>query len=336
MFKRRTLFILGAGASCEAGLPTGVALAKIIREKMDVRFGETNKLIGEGDHSLYAHIRNTYPKDGDTFWKAARRIKAGLGFAQSIDDFLDQHRSDAHVNLYGKAAIVRAILEAEAESKFHFDRFTSPDGFNPDKFADTWFAKFMYMLGRRVPRENVSGIFDNVRFIVFNYDRCVEHFLFNAIKRLYHLSDEEALLIIDGLQFIHPYGVIGSLREIEFGARQANYLALAEGIKTYTEQIEAAGIIEQIANEVYHADCIVFLGFAYHSQNMEMLKPQEPINAVSIFGTAYKMSASDVNVVTHQLANFKSTRDRLKAVHLEHELTCAGLFDHYSRSLSGE
>lgn len=204
MFKRRTLFIVGAGASYEAGLPTGVALAKIIREKMDVHFGDTNQLIGGGDHGLYAHIRNTYRQDGDAFWKAANRIKAGLGFAQSIDDFLDQHRSDACVNLYGKTAIVRSILEAEAKSKFFFDPFRRPDEFHPDKFADTWFAKFMYMLGRRVARENVSGIFDNVRFIVFNYDRCVEHFLFNAIKRLYNLSDDEASSIIDELQIIHP------------------------------------------------------------------------------------------------------------------------------------
>ena len=35
MFTRRTLFILGAGSSYEAGLPTGVGLARIIREKMD-------------------------------------------------------------------------------------------------------------------------------------------------------------------------------------------------------------------------------------------------------------------------------------------------------------
>jgi hypothetical protein len=336
MFRRKTLFILGAGSSYEAGLPTGVGLAKIIREKMDIRFEHGYQPIGGGDHDLYGHIRETHRQDGDAFWKAVHRIKAGLGFAQSIDDFLDQHRSDAYVNLYGKAAIVRSILEAEAESKFYFDQSHRPDEFHPDKFADTWFVKFMYMLGRRVPRESVSGIFDNVRFIAFNYDRCVEHFLFNAVKRLYNLSDEEASWIIDELQIIHPYGLIGPLREIPFGAKQANYIALAKGIKTYTEQIAAADIIEQLSNEVYQAACIVFLGFAYHSQNMEMLKLQKPIPADSLFGTAYKMSDSDVNIATHQLANFKNTRDRLETIHLENKLTCSGLFDHYSRSLSGE
>ena len=175
MFTRRTLFILGAGSSYEAGLPAGIELAKIIRNKMDVRFERSAEPIGSGDYGLYAHITHMHRQPGDGFWQAARRIKAGLGFAQSIDDFLDQHRSDDYVNLYGKAAIVRSILEAEAKSKFYFDRFVEPDGFDPDEFADTWFSKFMYMLGRGIPKENVSEIFDNVRFVVFNYDRCVEH-----------------------------------------------------------------------------------------------------------------------------------------------------------------
>ena len=336
MFTRRTLFILGAGSSYEAGLPTGVQLAKIIRVKMDIGFERGFMPIGSGDHTLYDQIVRMCPQDSDAYWKAGQRIKAGLGFAQSIDDFLDQHRSDDYVNRYGKAAIVRSILEAESQSRFYFDPIAPPDGFNSDKFADTWFAKFMYMLGRGVPRENVSSIFDNVRFIVFNYDRGVEHFLFNALMRLYNLSNDNASSIIDELQIIHPYGVVGSLHEVPFGASRADYVALARGIKTYTEQIAAADVIEQLANEVFQAASIVFLGFAYHSQNMQMLKPRKLSPADSIFGTAYNMSESDVNIVKHQLANLLQARDRLQAIHLENKLTCSGLFDHYSRSLSGE
>jgi hypothetical protein len=151
------------------------------------------------------------------------------------------------------------------------------------------------------------------------------------MKRLANLSDDEASSIIDELQIIHPYGLIGQLREVPFGAHRPA-TSPSPGIRP-TEQ---ADIIEQLANEISQAACIVFLGFAYHSQNMEMLKPKKPIPADSIFGTAYKMSDSDVNIVTHQLANFKNTRDRLTAIHLENKLTCSGLFDHYSRSLSGE
>ena len=312
MFKRRTLFILGAGSSFEAGLPVGVDLAKIIRQKMDVRFERFTEPIGDGDHDLFAHIAHFHRQEANAYLQAAWRIRAGLGFAQSIDDFLDQHRSDERMNLYGKAAIVRAILEAEAGSKFYFDRFADGDAFDPDKFANTWFAKFMHMLGRNMPRENVSDIFANVRFVIFNYDRCVEYFLYNALKRLYDLSEQDALSIINNVQFLHPYGVVGALSKVPYGSSRANYVELAAGIKTYTEQVAAADLVERLREEVSQSNCIVFLGFAYHSQNMRILSPKKPGTAKPIYGTAYKMSDSDVNVVAHQLVNFLANNTRVQ------------------------
>jgi len=44
MFQKQTLFIVGAGASFEFGLPTGNTLAATMQKKMDIRFElETNK-----------------------------------------------------------------------------------------------------------------------------------------------------------------------------------------------------------------------------------------------------------------------------------------------------
>jgi hypothetical protein len=49
MFYRKTLFILGAGASTEIGLPLGGGLASVIASKMDVRFEMGHRPIGTGD-----------------------------------------------------------------------------------------------------------------------------------------------------------------------------------------------------------------------------------------------------------------------------------------------
>jgi hypothetical protein len=235
---------------------------------------------------------------------------------------------------------VRSVLQAEAASRLYFDRFAERDGFDPDKFADTWFAKFMYMLGRGVPKENVAEIFENVSFVIFNYDRCVEHFLLNALKRLYNLTEPDAWSLVDDMRILHPYGLIAPLNEVPFGASGANYLALARGIKTYTEQMAAANVIKQLAEEVYQAACIVFLGFAYHSQNMRMLKPRKPVAVKPIFGTAYNMSDSDVSIVTHQLVRFfeagESVQHRTRTIKLENKLTCSSLSDCYAKSLSGD
>jgi len=123
------------------------------------------------------------------------------------------------------------------------------------------------MLGRGVPKENVSEIFDRVSFINFNYDRCVEHFLFHALQKLYTLPEKDAKAIVDNLNIIHPYGIVG---DGDFGNTSADYVALADGIKTYTEQVGNADVMLSLGAEVARAEAMVFLGFAYHSQNMEL------------------------------------------------------------------
>jgi hypothetical protein len=138
---------------------------------------------------------------------------------------------------------------------------------------------------------------------------------------------------------LHPYGVVGSLKEVPFGATRVNYVSLAAGIKTYTEQIAAGEIISEVANEFQRAQCIVFLGFAYHSQNMQILQPDVPLPTAPIYGTAYKMSDSDIDEIGSKLVGFFATNvsveNRRRNIKLENKLTCADLFDHYAKSLSG-
>ena len=94
MFKRKTLFVVGAGASAEVDFPVGAELARQIGKKMDIRFERGFEPIGDGDQNLYMHIVHSRRQESAEFQKAAWRIRDGIAFAQSIDDFLDQHRND--------------------------------------------------------------------------------------------------------------------------------------------------------------------------------------------------------------------------------------------------
>jgi hypothetical protein len=100
-----------------------------------------------------------------------------------------------------------------------------------------------------------------------------------------------------------------------------------------------SGRAERLAGEMDLAECIVFLGFAYHPQSMRLLEPALKINAKPIFGTAYKLSESDVSIVHAQLfqlfATEMPTEFRHASIKLENKQTCSDLFDHYARSLSG-
>jgi quinolinate synthase len=48
--------------------------------------------------------------------------------------------------------------------------------------------------------------------------------------------------------------------------------------------------VARLATEVTRADTIVFLGFAFHTQNMLILKPAQQMLPKDIYGTAFGMS----------------------------------------------
>src|SRR5258708_30954140 len=89
MFHRRTLFVLGAGASAEAEMPIGSKLGATIGKKMDIRFEFGTKHIGEGDLQLYGQITNQLRTDVHELQAGGWLIRDGIALSQSIDDFLD-------------------------------------------------------------------------------------------------------------------------------------------------------------------------------------------------------------------------------------------------------
>jgi hypothetical protein len=329
MFRRNTLFVVGAGASAEFGLPLGTLLARQITSKMDIRFESGFEFVGSGDLRLYEQLTNARRQDSDEWQPAAMRIRDGLPFAQSIDDFLDQRRSDNWVNLYGKSAICQAILEAERQSKLYFNSLDRDAPFDANAISDTWLVKFMYMLSRGVPRENVAHIFERVSFIVFNYDRCIEQFLISSLERAYSITRDDAAAVVNNLEILHPYGSVGRLAEISYGNSAANCVALATQIKTYTEQADEETVLNKINSLVDNAECVVFLGFAYHSQNMQMLRTTNR-NGKVVYGTAFGMSGPDIGEVHKSVAQTLSP----STINLD-GLKCAGLFDNYAKSLTG-
>ena len=120
MLRSETVFVIGAGASKEVGLPIGSELASIIRARMDIE--------SAGDKELLIEIRSSRFATGigeGLYRQAAARIRDGVILANSIDDFLDQNNDDKCINLYGKAAIVKSIIESERHSSMFYRAGTS-------------------------------------------------------------------------------------------------------------------------------------------------------------------------------------------------------------------
>jgi len=351
MFKRRTLFVLGAGASKELKLPTGNELAFTISQKMNVslnayRRGQTD---APSDLDLFAEFARSSQEDMTAYEKAFWLIRDGVLTQNSIDDFLDIHKDNPRAQRVGKAAIIKQILLAERNSHLYFDTSNAYNKMKMVKLENTWLLKFMRMLGRGVSLKDIEYLFEEIAFIVFNYDRCLEHFLIQALKSAYDLSETEATGLMLKLRIIHPYGVAGTLKTpsapngVAYGGGpepHERHIPLIDQIKTYTEQVDDPDELQAIWDLVVRADQIVFLGFAFHDQNVQLLRPKEKLKAKKIFGTTFGMSDSDVEIIQGQLLQFfedsqmRIMRDMNRIV-LRSDLTCSGLFDQYTKSLPG-
>lgn len=334
MLREKTVFIVGAGASREFNLPVGTQLAQMISQKLNINFDNWGEGKATGDHDLFDAVRQHANGDAESFQQSGWLIRDGIVLANSIDDFLDSHRHDEKVVLMGKMAIAKCIIEAERSSTLYFT-IKNRDTIDFASCADTWLVKLMRILVRGVAYKDRAKVFDNSAFIIFNYDRCVEHFFIHALSRYFNIQAEEANDIVAEATIFHPYGTPGSIIErqkVHFGAARADWHTLGGAIKTYTESIDTADIKQTIVD----AKKLIFLGFAYHDQNMALLADQECLVAKNIFGTAYERSDSDVSVISQQILGWFSEMYRNpmeRNVHINHELTASKFFDYFSKSL---
>jgi hypothetical protein len=254
----------------------------------------------------------------------------------SIDTYMDDHRTDPRIELCGRLAIVKSILEAEHNSKHEF--FTDmPQGqlFRVDfnKLAPTWFARFFKIL--RVPKETLSEVFENVSIVNFNYDRSVEFFLTEALRTYYKLSEEDAQHLLLKLRIVHPYGTVGPWHEgtdhLPFGevVDSLRLLHLAPRIRTYTESSKHSEDARRIVRE---AQRMIFLGFGYIAENNRLLGPDDVRSTQKIYGTAYSISESDQAVIRWHLGRFLASANPGPAGQPPIMLfsgKCAGLFDEH-------
>jgi hypothetical protein len=350
MSNKKTLYIIGAGASREAGLPTGYELKEKISSLMDIKVDRIGRELVSGDWSIYSALRmyieqpETQEKDINHYLHAAWRIRDAMPQAISIDNFIDTHNDDKKIELCGKLAIVRSILDAERSSKLYIDPSNFYNRLDFHAIEKTWYSNFMKLLTENCTKKNLPERLDSIALIVFNYDRCIEHFLYNSLQNYYGLNPEDVEKLVNEIEIYHPYGAVGALpwqsdQSVAFGAELQPHelLSSTNKIKTFTEGTDPqSSDILAIRNNVNKADTIVFLGFAYHELNMELLMPDSSTpdrsKLRSCFGTAKRISDHNCGMIKDKLkAFYKREVDYLI---INNKLDCYSLFEEYWRSLS--
>lgn len=343
MIPRKTILVLGAGASKEFGLPLGVDLIGIVKDKVDFRWEYGSKRVGTGDDYILQALTESAKDRGvdrNVYTRACGKLRGGIEFSLSIDNYLHSHSNDSELIIIGKIAIAKSILDAERRSKIYFDVNNNNQRFSVDNVSSSWIYHFIKILISNVTVENINSIFANLAVISFNYDRCFEHALFESLKLAYNLSDDRASEVMSGLSIVHPYGSVGSLpwqggnRTVPFGDGDRRDLhRVAEEIQLFTEQRSDPDFIQFIDKHVPAAERLLFLGFGYYRQNMELIS-RGTTKLPRLAGTAYGLSAVDVRSIEEDVQQrFMSPGYPPVTIKLEN-LTCNDVITAYARFLA--
>lgn len=339
----KTPLVIGAGASQEVGLPTGKQLTETIASKLNIKFEFYKQT--SGDHQIVQALQHQMRASGgseniDRYIWASGRICSAMPQAASIDRFIDDHRGDKEIEVCGKLAITQAILEAEKGSLMSVGPQSQPRSINFDNIKKKWFNKFWSLI--TAPKDSAVDEMKKISFIVFNYDRCLEYFLFHALQNYYGFSDDIAAACVNSLEIYHPYGTVGHLpwqkgpNTVDFGATATpiELASLSTQIKTFTERVEDTSTVDAMHEAVRSAETIVFLGFAFHQQNVDLIKPGGETAAKQAFSTTKGVSDSGIPVVRQQMFDLFEKRKGGLEVGLKIDKTCSGLFEEYGRSLT--
>lgn len=300
------------------------------------------------DAAIREHIALSRQTNSDfnSYLHAAWHIRDAMPQALSIDNFIDQ-QNDERIELCGKLAIVNSILEAESASDLFISDLSKTRQLDFESLDNAWHNKFLRLLTDGCRLKDLPKRLSKISFVSFNYDRCIEHFLINALRNYYQIDESEAADILSHLEIHHPYGKVGDLpwenngRGIEYGASisGSSLLDQAQRIKTFTEQVDDQRALSKLRHSVDSADKVIFLGFGYHGQNLDLLNPQSlglglSWSSKKVFGTAKGISKHDVSIVREQLGELFGLDTGSDSLVIDNKLTCSQLFDEFWRSIS--
>ena len=255
-----TVFVLGAGASVPYGYPTGAGLSSKVLEDIICRQGPAWWTQGEG------------------LAKAAKRFALALKRSKttSVDAFLE-HRSE--FQKVGKLAMASALLSCERDERV----------FPAQEIPGDWLAYLLTHM--RGPFDAFGG--NRVSFITFNYDRVLEHVLFDIVQNRYGKSDDECADVLRKIPIVHVHGSLGPLPWQESDGQKygvppepPDLILAADRIKIVSEGAEEDPEFEEARTLIREAKRIYFLGFGYNKDNVERLHLGECRKGTCIFGSA--------------------------------------------------
>lgn len=253
MINRRTVFVLGAGASFPYGFPTGEGLVnEIISLASNERTNDAFLYNGCVDKDVKRFARDLSDSD-----------------ASSVDSFLE-HRPD--FLKIGKLAICLSLVPKEQ------DQALTREYRNASK--RTSMAWYHYLWNAMAAPKGAFGK-NEVSFVTLNYDRSLERYFFLRLRAKHQYdSDDECFEELYRIPFVHVYGSLGDERfsqdPFNRGAPSVEDVRRAsERLRIIHEETTEAPYIAQAVGLLQKAHAICFLGYGFHYLNNQRLTLSE-------------------------------------------------------------
>jgi hypothetical protein len=276
MITKKTVFVLGAGASMPYGFPSGAELRKMLCVPATKDF--STRAV-----DWVTPLEKNGISERDSIRFAESFLKSRV---VSIDSFLSRRSTD--FGEIGKTAIAAIICAFEEPAALHkIDN------------EDDWYGYLWNALISGIHKCDELGR-NQVSFITFNYDRSLEYFLLQSCKETFGVSHQEAVKALEPIKIIHVYGQLGLLDfdgayqarayETRIGARDLSIAS--SGIKIIPEARDDAPEFVAAREFCGQAEQICFLGFGFDPLNVSRLNLEPEISIRRISGTPIRIAAS--------------------------------------------
>lgn len=290
MITERTVFVIGAGAHVPYGFPTGQGLKDAILALEASEIPDRNHDLEMVD----AHLQ-----------EFKRAFRSSLD--RSIDTFLAT-RPD--LSPIGKVCIASVIMRCEFETRIREEM--DGKGRNHD-----WVSWLMSEYLRTSSLDEFSQ--NAVGFVTFNYDRCLEYLLMEALRAQFNVGEAAAAKALSKIPVIHVHGSLGRLpwqqelpendffRPLDNTAFVPSWLLPAAGcIQLFHEKQKHVSHIEEANQLLGRAKYVFLLGFGYLKDNLKKLRIPFQKQDVYVDGTCYGLSDNQRINLRNQLFGYNS------------------------------
>jgi hypothetical protein len=305
MIRHKTVFVVGAGASCAYDFPSGRDLLWDAREASLQNLQEqTRRYYGDRIVELFRTALTQCQSD-------------------SLDALLELREDIDHV---GRLYIAGRILRAENSAR------------HPARKHNDWLTYLFQAMDDGSHSLDQFGQ-NPVTFVTYNYDRLIEHRISEGLRARYRASDEAVAQFWAKCPVIHLHGSVGPLtgsRRVPYGASedgQAVDDAIANAIERASHGIKIVHQADGDSSEfqaaraaLASADRVFFLGFSFGHANVDRLGFENVNPSSAVICTRFRMTDSETRVRIYEpFKRFRITSIRVCDAHLD----CLGGLSNY-------